>query len=136
MLTPLAAAKPVSAKPAATTVYTLVEKMPQLPGGGGAAAITQAIQLRVTYPPSALRDEVQGRVYVSFIVATSGQVEQIRVVRGVRTDLDAAVIQAVRQLPPFVPGQQNGRTVAVCFTVPVTFRLTEPQSPKRSWFSW
>ena len=36
-------------------VYTYVEQMPQLPGGGGNAAIVAAIQERLVYPEQALR---------------------------------------------------------------------------------
>ena len=53
-------------------VYTYVEQMPQLPGGGGNGAIVNAIQKAVKYPPLALRNQVEGRIFVSFTVNPQG----------------------------------------------------------------
>ena len=110
-------------------VYTYVEQMPQLPGGGGAMAISMAVQKNVVYPPQALHAHVEGRVFVSFTVAASGSVVDVAVVKGIHPSCDSAVMKAVHQLPRFTPGRQAGRAVAVQFTVPVTFRLEEPQPP-------
>lgn len=124
----LAAALPATAQtaPAADKVYTYVEQMPQLPGGGGSAAIVTLIQQHVTYPPRAERAHAEGRVFVSFTVPPSGLVEDVAVVKGFRPDCDSAVVRAVQQLPRFEPGRQAGRPVPVRFTVPVTFRLQGP----------
>ena len=114
------------------TVYTYVEQMPQLPGGGGQAAIVTAIQQHVVYPPQALRARVEGRVFVNFTVAATGLVENVAVVKGIQPACDSVVMRAVQQLPRFTPGRQAGRAVAVQFTVPVTFRLQEPLAPTKS----
>lgn len=106
--------------------YTYVEQMPQLPGGGGSAAVVSAIQSRVIYPPEALRKQLQGRVFVGFTVGPDGLVHGAKIVKGIGAGCDEAVLAAVQQLPRFIPGKQAGRPVAVSFTVPVTFRLTAP----------
>ncbi|HEX8330860.1 MAG TPA: energy transducer TonB [Hymenobacter sp.] len=62
----------------ADKVYTYVEQMPQLPGGGGNSAIVTAIQRATKYPPLALRNQVEGRVFVSFVVTSVGDVTSIR----------------------------------------------------------
>lgn len=107
-------------------IYTYVEQMPQLPGGGGNAAIINAIQSRVMYPAQAIQQRVEGRVFVSFTVGENGTVRDARVVKGIGMGCDEAVIAAVRQLPQFTPGRQVGRPVPVSFTVPVTFRMVAP----------
>ncbi|GAB3734350.1 hypothetical protein GCM10027594_15890 [Hymenobacter agri] len=107
-------------------VYTYVEQMPQLPGGGGSMAIVSAIQSRVRYPVEALKQHITGRVFVSFTVAEDGQVRDARVVKGIGGGCDEAVLTAVQQLPQFIPGRQAGRPVPVLFTVPVTFQIAEP----------
>jgi TonB family protein len=106
--------------------YTYVEQMPQLPGGGGNAAIVHAIQSHVVYPPEALRKRVQGRVLASFTVGPDGLVRDARIVQGIGGGCDEAALAAVGQLPRFVTGIQNGRPVSVSFTVPVTFRIADP----------
>lgn len=111
-------------------VYTYVEKMPQLLDGGGMIGIITAIQQRIQYPPEALRAQAQGRVFVKFTVGPDGQVRQVTIVKGLRPDCDSAVVQAVRQLPSFEPGIQDGKPVAVSFTAPVNFAITGPRPPK------
>ncbi len=130
----LAAAVPAVAQTTApdstaNKVYTYVEKMPQLPGGGGTAAIVRSIQQRVRYPHAALLARAQGRVYVRFTIEADGVVRQIAIVKGFRPDCDSAVVQAVRQLPRFEPGIQAGKPVPVSMAMPVTFALTVTQLP-------
>lgn len=104
-------------------VYTYVEQMPQLPGGGGNAAIVAAIQKATRYPPLALRNQVEGRIFVSFTVNAEGDVSDVKVVKGLGSGLDEETIRAVKTLPKFIPGKQNGRAVSVSFTVPITFKI-------------
>ncbi|WP_230687729.1 energy transducer TonB [Hymenobacter ruricola] len=104
-------------------VYTYVEQMPTLPGGGGNAAIVAAIQKATKYPPLALRNQVEGRIFVSFTVNAQGDVSDVKVVKGLGSGLDEETIRAVKTLPKFIPGKQNGRAVSVSFTVPITFKI-------------
>ena len=106
-------------------VYAYVEQMPQLPGGGGNAAIVTAIQSRVKYPQEALQKGVVGRVFVTFIVGKNGTVRGAKIAKGIGAGCDEAVLEAVRQLPRFIPGTQSGKPVAVSYTVPVTFKLDD-----------
>jgi protein TonB len=104
-------------------VYTYVEQMPELPGGGGNTAIVAAIQKATKYPPLALRNQVEGRIFVSFTVNAQGDVSDVKVVKGLGSGLDEETIRAVKTLPKFIPGKQNGRSVSVSFTVPITFKI-------------
>ena len=104
-------------------VYTYVEQMPTLPGGGGNGAIVAAIQKATKYPPLALRNQVEGRIFVSFTVNAQGDVSDVKVVKGLGSGLDEETIRAVKTLPKFIPGKQNGRAVSVSFTVPITFKI-------------
>ena len=104
-------------------VYTYVEQMPELPGGGGNGAIVAAIQKATRYPPLALRNQVEGRIFVSFTVNAQGDVSDVKVVKGLGSGLDEETIRAVKTLPKFIPGKQNGRSVSVSFTVPITFKI-------------
>ncbi|TPG62393.1 energy transducer TonB [Hymenobacter nivis] len=99
-----------------SSVYTYVEQMPQLPGGGSNAAIMAAIQARV-----APTGGCGGKVFVSFVVGPSGVVREAKIIKGLAASCDEAVLAAVRQLPRFSPGRQNRRPVSVVLTVPITF---------------
>ena len=92
-------------------------------GDGGFVAIVQAISRNVRYPRDARKANVEGRVFVKFVVNKQGGVDAVEVVKGIFPSLDQAAIYAVRQLRAFTPGQQDGQAVAVSFTVPITFRI-------------
>jgi hypothetical protein len=113
-------------------VYTYVEQMPSLPGGGGLPAINAAVQRLLVSPANA----TQGRVFVSLIVEKQGRVSTPTILKGLSTSADAAVLAAVKRLPLLQAGKQNGRPVRVQLTLIVTLPspakqpATRPQ-PKR-----
>ena len=47
----------------------------------------------------------------------------VKVVKGLGYGLDEETIRAIKTLPRFIPGKQNGREVSVAFTVPVTYKI-------------
>lgn len=103
-------------------VYSYVEQMPTLNGQGGFAAIAAAIQRQLVLPPAA----PAGRTFVQFVVTKAGTVSQPQIVKGLRADVDSAVVAATRKLPRFTPGKQNGQVIAVRLTLPVTFPAKQP----------
>ena len=104
-------------------VYAVAEQMPQLPGGGGGAAIVKAIQEHLEYPAAARAAGIAGRVYVRFVVGADGKVRDAQVMQGLGHGCDEAALAAVRQLPDFTPGRQNGCPVAVAYTAPLLFGM-------------
>lgn len=127
-----AQAPPEVGKVVGNKVYTYVEQIPQMPGGGGNRAIVAAIQSRVVYPVEALKQALQGQVFVSFTVGEDGAVRDAKIVKSLGGGCDETVLDAVRQLPAFTPGQQAGKPVAVSFTVPVTFAITGLPAKQRN----
>lgn len=76
------------------------------------------------YPPTALRNGVQGSVVASLQVDRDGRVSDASIVSrsGTRDrDLDRAVLTTVRDWR-FEPALENGRAVASVVRVPVDFR--------------
>jgi TonB family protein len=104
-------------------VYVYAEQMPQLLTGGGGAAIVKAIQEHLEYPAAARAAGVAGRVYVRFVVGADGKVRDAQVMQGIGHGCDEAALSAVRQLPEFRPGRQNGCPVAVAYTAPLVFGM-------------
>ncbi|MGI4886335.1 MAG: energy transducer TonB [Janthinobacterium lividum] len=103
--------------------FTIVEQMPQLPGGGGTEAIVAAIQKAARYPAQALANGVEGKVFASFVVNAQGEVTYLKIVKGLGSGLDEETLRAIGKLPRFIPGRQNGRAVSVQYTVPISFRM-------------
>jgi len=109
--------------------YTYVEQMPSLPGGGGMGAIVAAINHNLHYPAEDILNKVEGKVLATMTVDETGQVGNVKILQGLSATLNAEAVRAIQTLPKFIPGRQNGRGVAVSFTVPITFRLPTPTSP-------
>ncbi|WP_455640044.1 TonB family protein [Parabacteroides sp.] len=102
-------------------VFTMVEKMPEFPGGND--ALIDFIAKTVQYPVSAQQSGIEGRVVCSFIVNKDGSLSEAEVIRGVEPSLDAEALRVIGEMPNWKPGTQRGQAVKVKYTVPVTFRL-------------
>lgn len=102
-------------------VYTVVEQMPEFPGGF--SELSKFLAKSVKYPSEASKKGIQGKVYVTFIVTTDGSVKNAKVVRGADPMLDAEALRVVNSLPKWAPGKQGGKEVAVQFTLPINFAL-------------
>ncbi len=105
-------------------VFMVVEEMPEFPGG--VTNLRRYIQENTHYPYSALKDKLEGTVYVNFVVDRAGYVRNIRVARGLGNVLDKAAAYIVSQIPcTWKPGKQRGQPVNVPYTVPVTLRIKD-----------
>ena len=102
-------------------VYDVVEVMPQYPGGQ--IAMLKYIMENIKYPEQAMKEGIQGRVTVSFIVEKDGRVSNVRLLRSVQSALDKEAIRVVKSMPKWTPGKQNGKPVRVRFNLPVMFKL-------------
>ena len=104
-------------------VFVVVEEMPEYPGG--TSALRKYIEQNTQYPYSALKDRIEGKVYVNFVVDRFGATNNFRIARGLNSALDKAAIFALRQMPTWEPGKQRGQAVSVLYTVPVYFALKD-----------
>ena len=75
------------------------------------------------YPAEAIRDGVQGKVMVDFVIEKDGKVSDVRVVKGVSEELDAEALRVVTASPKWKPGRVNGNKVRTSLTIPVEFKL-------------
>lgn len=102
-------------------IFDVVEQPPSFPGGQ--AALMSYLSKNVKYPEEALKDNVQGRVIVGFIVEKDGSVSNAKIIRSVDSALDKEAIRIVMSMPKWTPGRQNGRNVRTKYNVPVNFKL-------------
>lgn len=114
-------AQPEPPKEEENKVFDVVEENPSFPGGQ--AALMQWLNENIKYPVIAAENGIEGRVIVQFVVSKTGSISDVRVVRGVDPSLDKEAVRVVSNMPNWTPGRQNGTTVNVRFTLPVTFRL-------------
>lgn len=102
-------------------VFMVAEQMPEFPGG--MKELLKFLQNNLKYPENAMKNNVQGRVIVQFVVEKDGTLTEFKVARSVDPDLDAEALRVLQIMPKWKPGMQRGKIVRVKFTVPVSFKL-------------
>lgn len=85
--------------------------------------LEQWVYQYLKYPADAVRDGIQGRVMVEFVIEKDGKVSQVKVTRGVSEELDAEAVKVISASPKWKPGKVSGQKVRCRMTVPVEFRL-------------
>lgn len=107
-------------------IFTTVEENPSFPEG--IKAMYQYIARNLRYPEPARRANVQGKVFVKFIVRKDGSVSDLQILKGIGFGCDEETVRVLGSMPKWTPGKQNGKPVSVYFTMPVNFVLEEDKT--------
>lgn len=105
-------------------VFTAVEHSAEFPGG--IEAFYKYMNENLVYPEEARTNNIQGRVYATFIIEKDGSITDIKVLRGIGGGADEASVKLLSAMPKWIPGTQNGFPVRQQYTVPIKFTLTYP----------
>ena len=97
--------------------------MPTFNGKEASLGFREYVGANLKYPEEAAKKGIQGTVYVQFIVEASGEVSNVKVLRGTNPSLDQEAIRIVKNSPRWTPGKQRGKNVRVSFTFPIKFKL-------------
>lgn len=90
--------------------------------GGEVKEPIEISRVKPQYPEAARKARMQGVVILEAIITKEGNVESVRILRGINPLLDNAAVRAVGQWK-YKPATFNGRAVPVYLTVTVTFTL-------------
>jgi len=101
--------------------FTVVEQMPEFPGGE--ANMMKFLHENIKYPQMARESGIAGSVYVTFVVSKTGQISDVKILRGIGGGCDEEALRVVRAMPSWIPGKQNGKSVPVQFNLPIKFTL-------------
>ena len=105
-------------------VFTFVDQMPEFPGGQ--RAFVRYLN-RVEYPIQAKENNIEGTIYVGFIINEFGYVDSPypQLTKGPGDPfLRKAAEEWISKMPqPWKPGRQNGVPVKVSYRVPIKFSL-------------
>ena len=112
-----------------TTVFTIVEKQPEFPGGFD--ALKDYMKANVTYPSEAQKAGIKGRVIVSFIVEIDGRLTNANLLIGIGYGCDEEAIRVIKAMPRWAPGSQSGRPLRVRYHLPVLFGIDYPKARVR-----
>ncbi len=108
-----------------TKVYDFVsiETPPGFPGGIN--KFYQYVQKSVKYPPMAAENNIQGKVFLSFVVEKNGELTDIKVDRKLGGGTDEEAVRVLKNSPRWTPGIQNGKPVRVKYNIPISFTLSQ-----------
>ncbi|WP_218148655.1 energy transducer TonB [Dyadobacter koreensis] len=101
------------------TVYTVTEVQPRFRGESG--NLQEYIRKNLRYPKEALKEEIQRRVFVTFIITERGKIEDVHVLRPEVPEFDEEAVRLVSNMPGWIPGKVKGKSVACRYNLAVHF---------------
>ncbi len=90
---------------------------------GGRRGMMSFFENNIIYPPSAIKDSISGKVRLEFTIEKNGKVKEVKVLKGIRQDLDAEAIRVVKLMPEWKPSLLFGKPIRQKFHIPVKFTL-------------
>ena len=102
-------------------VFDNVDELPEYPGGIN--AMMEFVIKNLKYPEQMMKDSIEGRVLVSFIVEKDGSVSNVEELTSPHPVLTEEAIRVVNAMPRWKPGKNDGKAVRVRFNLPLTFKL-------------
>lgn len=110
-------------------IFLIVEDMPSYPGG--MEEMTKYLQKNLKYPEVYQKNGITGTVIVNFVIETDGSVSNVKVLRGIGTEMDEEAKRVVEAMPKWTPGKQRGEAVRVSYNLPIRYQLNDPAPEKK-----
>ena len=76
----------------------------------------------IRFPTKAIKDKVNGKCVISFIINTDGSISNSRVYKSLTPECDKEALRVVRQLKKFQPAMKDGKPIAMEYELPIKFR--------------
>ena len=104
-----------------STMYVRAQDQPSFPGG--AEALTKYLAENTKYPEIAKENGVEGIVVVGFMVASDGNLNNLKVLKFVDPDLEKEAMRVVGGMPAWIPAEKDGTPIEAPSKVEVPFIL-------------
>jgi len=85
----------------------------------------KSIGEQIKYPAQARRMNVEGKVFVQFVVGRDGKLDDLTVIKGIGAGCDEEAVRIIQNSPPWNPGKQRGKPVKQKMVLPIIFKLAE-----------
>jgi TonB family protein len=117
-------------KPASSTISsTKVEDVyVQAEPVQGYALLYAYFNDNLVYPPSAVKDSIQGVETISFVVNAEGKAEKVEVKQSLGEAFDKEARRLVAGMPAWKPATLNGKPVPSSIALPITFQIQRIKS--------
>ncbi|GAB6009184.1 TonB family protein [Dysgonomonas reticulitermitis] len=102
-----------------------VDQLPSFPGG--IDEMNKFIRDNLRYPVTAQEAGTQGRILVSFIVKSTGEISNISVIEKADPALDKEAVRVIKSMPKWIPAKLNGNNVDASYAIPIIFKLSGSQ---------
>jgi TonB family protein len=112
------------------TPLNQLEEKPQ--PKGGMEVFYEYVQANLKYPRKAKKENIEGKVSVKFTITQEGIIQNVEVVEGLHPDCDAEAVRVLQNAPAWMPAQQRNKNVEVEMTLPIVFKLNEPDLAKKN----
>lgn len=119
---PLDLPAPPVAEPEDFDLPVLIAEVPAAPDGGFEAFYNDIVK-RMKYPAQARRMQVEGRVFVEFVINRDGSITEVKVLKGIGAGCDEEAVRVLETSPRWKPGKQRGVPVRQRMVLPITFKL-------------
>ena len=115
-------------------VFEYLDDMPEFPGGQ--KAMMEWLGQNIQYPKEAVDGNIEGRVIVRFIIEKDGSISNAKVAKGVHESLNKEALRVVSAMPKWKPGMQDGQPARCQFTLPVSFKFSQPAEEEENVFEY
>jgi protein TonB len=102
-------------------VYAVVEEVATYPGGP--TEFNKFIQSNLKYPEKAIRDSIEGKCFLKFVITSEGNIRDIKILKGVTgcKECDQESVRVIKAMPKWIPAKINGKPVSSFYKVPIKF---------------
>lgn len=111
-------------------VYDFVSIYAQPSFPGGMDKFYSYLKKTIKYPQVAEKNNIEGKVYLSFTVEKDGALTDIKVDRKLGSGTDEEAIRVLADSPKWIPGINNGAPVRVKYNIQIGFSLGKDHTPK------
>ncbi len=91
--------------------------------GGDVNKFRDWVEHNIVYPEDALSADIQGKVTVTFVVNTNGEVCNVNILRGVHPSINDETTKVLLNSPKWMPATQDGSVVKQQFSAPIDSRI-------------
>lgn len=104
-------------------VFTIVDESAEYPGGS--KEMFAYIAKNMSYPTSAIENEIEGKVFIRFVIDKSGNIVNPEIARGIGgcPECEQEALRIIRAMPKWKPAMVAGEPVKSLFYLPITFHL-------------
>ena len=113
--------KDAKSAPQNEEVFEKCEVMPEFPGG--IDGLIEYLSTSCNYPEEEKQKDIEGKVFVQFVIEKDGAVSNVKVLKSAQENLDKEAVRVVENMPKWTPGMDKGKPVRVSYVLPISFKL-------------